>query len=552
MQRFQLALPALLVLFVSAELRAEPAPAKAHAQPTCFCKDRSVTVRQFESFFPSTMPHFPAAAMPSFAPSAMDLPVPHQPGQLPGVAETPSQGQDEDLPTPVVSIRVEAPAESAVGQDLEYRIFVANRSQAAAHHVVVRDRLPANARFVRANPEPSETQPELAWELGSLEPGARREIRLIIAPTGGGEIDNCVRVAFEHGVRLKTQLARAALRLQKIGPAEAQLYDALNYQLIVTNTGSAPLSNVLISDELPDGLEHRENRKQLTFSVDSLAPGQSRQFSYEVIAKRTGRLGNRAVATATGGLRDEVQSTVMVNEAALQLKMDAPREQSFGRAINYDLIVSNTGTAPLANVAVINRLPAKTAFVSASDNGRLVGSQIEWSLGNLPAGASKTIHLKLRPTGTGDIVNSAEATADRGLRVTADATTTVVGEAGLLFEVVDTEDPIEVGEDTQYNIIIRNQGSVPATNIRITATVPPQLAVTRVQGPSDHAREESKIVFQPLNLPPGKDTIYRVFVRGIKAGDARFRVELTSDQLTSGPLLEEESTNVFTPGQQEN
>jgi uncharacterized repeat protein (TIGR01451 family) len=523
---------------------AEPPPGNPAATPACFCRERPVSIYSYQPFFPAAVPIYTPPVAPIF-PIQPTAPVQAAP------VTAPENVEGEELPTPVVTIRVQVPALSAVGQELEYRSVVENRSSAAAHHVVVRDRVPVNARYVRANPEPTITQPELEWRLGSMAGGARQEIRLVLSPTGGGDVDNCVRVEFEHGVRLRTRLTRPTLQLQKQGPVDAQLFDALNYQLTVTNTGNSPAANVLIVDDLPEGLEHKDNRKQLSFPIGSLAPGESRNVSYEVIAKKTGRFTNRAVVTADGGLRDEVQSAVNVNEALLVLKMTAPRQQSFGRSIPYELTLTNNGSAPLTNVVLIDKLPAKAAFVSASDSGRLAGTQVEWSLGTLAAGATKKVELKLRPTTAGDIVNLAEARADRGHKAMADATTSIVGEAGLLFEVVDTEDPIEVGGNTQYNIIIRNQGSVPATNIRITATVPAELAVSKVTGPTDHKKDGRKVVFEPLNLPSGQDTIYRVQVRGIKAGDARFRVELTSDQLKSGPLLEEESTNVFEAGKEE-
>src|SRR5262245_36017978 len=60
-----------------------------------------------------------------------------------------------DPPTPVVALRVRVPAVAGLGQELEYHICVENSSAAAAHHVLVRNPLPANTRFVRATPEPS-------------------------------------------------------------------------------------------------------------------------------------------------------------------------------------------------------------------------------------------------------------------------------------------------------------------------------------------------------------------------------------------------------------
>ena len=54
-----------------------------------------------------------------------------------------------DPPTPAVSLHVRAPAASAPGQEIDYRILIENQSGGAAHHVMVRVPLPANAAFVR-------------------------------------------------------------------------------------------------------------------------------------------------------------------------------------------------------------------------------------------------------------------------------------------------------------------------------------------------------------------------------------------------------------------
>ena len=134
--------------------------------------------------------------------------------------------------------------------------------------------------------------------------------------------------------------------------------------------------------------------------------------------------------------------------------------------------------------------------------------------------------------------------ADGGIRTTTEARTEILGAAGLLMMLVDTKDPVEVGGDTAYEIILRAQGSAPITNIRISTTVPNELTVTRIQGPVDHVKDGQKIMYEPFDLPAGKDTVYRIHCKAMKSGDVRFRVQLTADQLTAGPLVEEESTNV--------
>jgi uncharacterized repeat protein (TIGR01451 family) len=155
------------------------------------------------------------------------------------------------------------------------------------------------------------------------------------------------------------------------------------------------------------------------------------------------------------------------------------------------------------------------------------------------------VELTVRALESGRICNRATASAGTGITVDAEACTNFIGASGLLLEVVDTDDPVEVGAETSYVILVRNQGGAPATNVRIEAVVPEQLAITRVTGPSDSRREGQRLFFMPLTLPPRADARYVVHVRALRAGDLRFKVELNADQLPSGPVHEEESTTVY-------
>jgi hypothetical protein len=57
--------------------------------------------------------------------------------------------------------------------------------------------------------------------------------------------------------------------------------------------------------------------------------------------------------------------------------------------------------------------------------------------------------------------------------------------------------------------------------------------------------EGQEVVFEPLpKLAPRADAIYRVKVKGLQAGDLRFRARMKADGLTE-PVLKEESTRVY-------
>src|SRR5262249_36819238 len=156
---------------------------------------------------------------------------------------------------------------------------------------------------------------------------ACRDILLVLKPTGTGHIKNCARVQFEHGECVETKIGaqpvpppaaplptaptgQPRLQVRKSGPAQAILHNPITFRLVVTNSGTAAVSSVELTDTMPEGMEDGATGKsQLNWSVGALASGESRSYEYQAITKKTGRLCNRATATA-GGLREETEACV--------------------------------------------------------------------------------------------------------------------------------------------------------------------------------------------------------------------------------------------------
>jgi uncharacterized repeat protein (TIGR01451 family) len=413
--------------------------------------------------------------------------------------------------------------------------------------VIVRNPLPSNARFVRASPEPNAREPELLWQLGTLEACTCKEITLVLAPTGPGDVKDCARVQFEHGECVTTKVASPSFSLKKCGPAQAILYDALTFKIEVRNTGPSTLNKIVVTDTLPDGLEHASSKPQLTWEIDTLAPGQVRCEEYQVMAMKAGRLCNKVEAVEATGLNEKAEFCIDVSEAKLNLVKTGPAQNYANLPALYQITVTNPGTAPINNVVITDPLPAQTALVSARNGGRPEGSTVRWTIGTLPAGGSRTVELLLRALAPGKICNKATASADRGLKAeSAEVCTEFIGVSALHVEVVDHDDPVEVGKDTSYLVTIVNQGPLPVTNLRMEAVVPEQMSVKDATGPSKCTTTGNKVVSEPMTLAGKGEATYRVVVRAEKPGDVRFRVAVTADQLTANmPVNREESTTIY-------
>jgi uncharacterized repeat protein (TIGR01451 family) len=197
------------------------------------------------------------------------------------------------------------------------------------------------------------------------------------------------------------------------------------------------------------------------------------------------------------------------------------------------------------NVVINDPVPTGTSFVSASAGGRLENNIVRWNIGTLTPGQSRTVDVELRAAASGRICNRATATADRGLNAQAEACTEFQGVTALHLEVVDLDDPVEVNEQTRYVIVVRNQGSDPATNLQISAVAPKEMSIVRVIGPADHVKEGQKVTYKPITLPARGEARYEITILAQEPGDVRFRVQLTADQLKAGPVHEEESTNIY-------
>ena len=82
------------------------------------------------------------------------------------------------------------------------------------------------------------------------------------------------------------------------------------------------------------------------------------------------------------------------------------------------------------------------------------------------AGIHRAFLLAARQLGPLTFASSANGAS--GTAKSSSCTTEVVGVPAILLEVVDVEDPVEVGKEAVYDIKVTNQGSAIGTNIRIS------------------------------------------------------------------------------------
>jgi len=321
--------------------------------------------------------------------------------------------------------------------------------------------------------------------------------------------------------------------------------DLIPVKFVVTNTGSGSADDVKIEDSLPAGLKTMDGKNMITISAGSLAAGQSKEYSATLKAEKTGKYVNRATASSSAGLRSESSTTTEVRQPILAITKSGPEKRYLGRPVEYEITVTNKGDAPAKELVIEDQLPAGVKFVSASNGGKASAGKIVWNLGAVAPNGSVRVSVKVMPDKAGTITNTVSATATCAEDVKASVKTTVAGISAMLLEVIDVDDPIEVGNQTTYIITATNQGSSPGTNIRIICTLEENEQYVSSGGVTGGRLSGNEVILEPLKslAPQGKAT-WRVVVKAVKAGDVRFKVTMNTDQLDR-PVEETEATHLY-------
>jgi len=445
----------------------------------------------------------------------------------------------------VIHIQKTAPSEVLVGKEFDYKITLTNLTKVALEDVTLAAMLPSNFRPTKTAPDARMQAGKAIWSVGLLAGGESRTFAVYGSAISVGELSYCSEVTYKMPQDcLAIRAVQPALKLVKTAPAEALVCDMVTSTITVTNTGTGTARGVRIVDRMAEGMMTPQGQDEAVMEVGSLMPGQSRQYEVTAKASKPGNYTNTVAATAEDGLSAQASATTVIRQPVLTLTKTGPQHRYVGRPVTYAIKVTNTGDGEARNTVVTETIPSGVSVDGATEGAKKSGSQVVWQLGTLAPGTSKDLAIRMTAASPGTITNVVVAKAHCA-EASAEASTEIRGIPAILLETIDVEDPIEVGANETYVITITNQGSAVGTGIRLVCTLASQQSYVSATGPTEASAEQQTVSFSPLaSLAPKAKATYRVVVKGVSAGDVRFRVSLTSDQIRE-PVEETESTNIY-------
>lgn len=443
--------------------------------------------------------------------------------------------------TPSVSIEWVKQGEINVGQECACELVVKNSGKVSAHEVVVEAIFPESVQLTQANPKPAKVSDYLEWSIPELAAGEERTIHITMIPSQSGDLETTANVRFTGTAASVFKVAEPLLKVSTEAPAEVIIGDPLVQTVTISNPGTGIAQNVKLQIVTPAGLEAtRGDRSQI--AIGALNPGESRTVRLSFTAIAGGEQTLEVAASANSGLNQFAEATVKVIAPSLAIVVEGPGLRYAGREARYTLNITNEGQVATNNVHVTHRLPKGFKFLKADKGGVLDANtgSVSWSVGHLEPAQTFQLKLQLEATEIGQFEHQVFASAENGVTAEANTTTTVEGSASLVLEIQDLEDPVEVGQETAYEIRITNNGSKSAQNVGLTFEMPGSFEVLKVQSATQHFTKNGLILFSDLpELAPGKTTLFRVHMRGATEGNLRVRARVASESIEEELIAEE-------------
>lgn len=438
------------------------------------------------------------------------------------------------------------PREVGLKDPFDYNIKVTNLTDVSLQGIVIMEELPADFEFINASPPPKRDSNKLIWTVDALGPKSSRQITISGKGVSTNQLEHATTITQAMHLHTNVKIVQSKLALTMTMPTELLLCEPIPVEFVLTNSGTGIAQNLKIIDTLPAGLQTVDGKNELILDVGALIAGQSQKFSIQLRAVKSGVYINKAVVnSATNLVVESLPAVITIRQPKLAVSKTGPQKQFLGRALAYEITIANNGDGVAKDTVVEEIIPAGVTSIEATSGAKLSGSKLVWQLGALEPNASRKVRVSYIPTSVGTVTNSATVTAYCAEAATASLNTSVTGMPAVHLEVNDLEDPIEVGSSTTYVITVTNQGSAPDTNIRIICTLEDKVQYVTSAGATTGSLMGNTISLAPLpSLAPGARATWRVIVKGIKPGDVRFKVTMSSDQLVR-PVEETVATHIY-------
>ena len=389
------------------------------------------------------------------------------------------------------------------GENVAYTIVVSNDGISDAKQVVITDTLAKGLKFLGANYNGvyDENTHTVTWTL-DIDSGKTVELKVNVTVEDYGVLVNRVTVGDKTS---SVDIAVPEIIPDKTANVtDANFGDNVTYTVTVTNDGDVDASQVVIVDQLGNGLKYvsssdggvwDEKTNTVTWIVD-LAKGESRTFYVNATVVGYGNVTNSLIVG---------NKTISVNVTVPEIIPDKTvgiENPNFGDNVTYTVTVTNDGIGDAKDVVVRDVLGEGLKFVSATGNYSFdeATRTVTWIV-DLAKGESRTFYVNATVVGYGNVTNSL-IVGNKTISVNVTVPEIIPD------KTVGIENP-NFGDNVTYTVTVTNDGIGDAKDVVVRDVLGEGLKFVSATG-NYSFDEATRTVTWIVDLAKGESKVFSV------------------------------------------
>ena len=328
-----------------------------------------------------------------------------------------------------------------------------------------------------------------------------------------------------------------------MAPESVERNTSGTWEVILKNTGTAVAKSVNLKANLSEAFKEIS---PTDYSLDALDIGASRTFRFEAEALTQGIFENAFRATYENSVPEKeamVAANTQIVQSGIQIETLGPLNAYVFKPQSYRINIRNIGDTDLENVRITQILSENYSIID-SGLGRINGNAIGWMIPLLPAGSTQLITTQLTSNRPGDAIVKTILKTGSNITASDQTITEWLAVPGVTLSIVDSKDPITIGETTELTIRVRNQGEFEPVKGQIEISFSEHLKPLHILNDVEGKILGNSIFIPSVLLQPGKDVVVNVTAEGIQMGSGRTNLNFMADFLNN-PVINQESTNIY-------
>ena len=397
------------------------------------------------------------------------------------------------------------------GENVAYTIVVSNDGISDAKQVVITDTLAKGLKFLGANYNGvyDENTHTVTWTL-DIDAGKTVELKVNVTVEDYGVLVNRVTVGDKTS---SVDIAVPEIIPDKTANVtDANFGDNVTYTVTVTNDGDVDASQVVIVDQLGNGLKYvsssdggvwDEKTNTVTWIVD-LAAGKTKTLN--VVATVVG-YGNVTNSLAVGNKTSKIN--VNVPEITPNKTVDN-KNPNFGDNVTYTIVVSNDGAADAKNVVVKDILAPGFKFIESNYGGVYdeLTRTVTWIV-DVNAKGHVDLTIKVTVEDYGVLTNNVTVgNKTSSVNITVPEI--------IPNKTADIENP-NFGDEVTYTVNITNVGKSNAVNVAVRDVLGEGLELISADG--GVYNPITRTITWTVNLNSGETKSFKVVAKVIGYGN---------------------------------